>query len=85
MSSVGAERRVAAAGHDRPVLTPRQAECLAWVEAGKTAWEIGRILGISPRTVEGYLAKSYERLGVTTKVQAVVRARRLGLLPELED
>lgn len=64
------------------LLTRRQAECLTWVEAGKTAWEIGRILGISPRTVEGYLAKAYERLDVATKVQAVVRARRLGLLGE---
>ena len=71
---------VPGSSEQKVVLTRRQAECLAWVEAGKTAWEIGCILGISPRTVEGYLANAYERLDVVTKVQAVVRARRLGLL-----
>ena len=61
-------------------LTARQLECLRWVQEGKTAWEIGQILGISARTVEGYLAKAYATLGVRTRVQAVLRARQLGLI-----
>ncbi len=61
-------------------LTPRQIECLIWVQEGKTAWEIGQIMGISHRTVEYYLAIVFEKLDVRTRVQAVVRARSLGLL-----
>ncbi|WP_447973005.1 LuxR family transcriptional regulator [Nitrospira sp. Kam-Ns4a] len=34
-----------------PVLTKREREVLEWMKEGKTNWEIGRILGISERTV----------------------------------
>jgi DNA-binding CsgD family transcriptional regulator len=61
-------------------LTARQIECLRWAQEGKTAWEIGQILGISARTVESYLAIAFERLDVRTRVQAVLRARALGLI-----
>jgi hypothetical protein len=44
--------------------------------------DIGGILGLSPRTVEEYLAKACDKLGVRRRIQAVVRARRLGLLDE---
>ncbi|WP_083770938.1 response regulator transcription factor [Phenylobacterium zucineum] len=63
-------------------LSARQLECLTWAQEGKSATDIGQILGISGRTVEGHLAKACSVLGVRTRVQAVVRARRLGLLPE---
>lgn len=61
-------------------ITTRQLQCLAWAQEGKSATDIGQILGISGRTVEGHLAKVCALLGVRTRVQAVVRARRLGLL-----
>lgn len=61
-------------------LTGRQIDCLRWVQEGKTSWEIGQILGISSRTVESYLAIAFERLEVNTRVQAVLKARALGLL-----
>lgn len=61
-------------------LSPRQIECLFWARHGKSAGDIGQILGISGRTVEGHLAKACDALGVRTRVQAVVRARDLGLL-----
>lgn len=63
-----------------PVLSPRQLECLAWAEKGKSARDTGQILGISQRTVEKHLEQAYEALGVRTRIQAVVRARQLGLL-----
>ncbi|MFK5073526.1 helix-turn-helix domain-containing protein, partial [Klebsiella pneumoniae] len=31
-------------------LSPREFECLEWSSRGKSAWEIGSILGISRRT-----------------------------------
>lgn len=61
-------------------LTPRQLECLAWVAEGKSARDIGEILGISGRTVEAHLIKVCNRLGVRTRLQAVLKARDLGLL-----
>jgi DNA-binding CsgD family transcriptional regulator len=64
-------------------LTKRQIECLYWAQEGKSAFDIGLILGISPRTVEGHLAKVCRTLGVRTRIQAIVKARELGLLEEL--
>ena len=63
-----------------PRLTDRQLECLYWAQEGKSSADIGQILGISPRTVDGHFAKICAILGVRTRVQAVVRARELGLL-----
>ena len=65
-------------------VTARQLECLAWAGEGKTAVEIGMILGISARTVEGHLAKICETFGVRKRIQAVVMARDLHLLPSLK-
>lgn len=61
-------------------ITKRQLQCLAWVQEGKSATDIGGILGLSGRTVEKHLIKLCGHLGVKTRVQAVVRARELGLL-----
>ena len=65
-------------------VTARQLECLAWAGEGKTALEIGIILGISARTVEGHLAKICEAFAVRKRIQAVVMARDLRLLPNLK-
>jgi DNA-binding CsgD family transcriptional regulator len=62
-------------------LTQRQLECLGWVQEGKSATDIGGILGISSRTVEGHLLKVCDLFGVRTRVQAVLKARDLGLIP----
>lgn len=55
------------------LLTPRELECLEWAAEGKSAWEIGRILGISRHTVASYLENAKEKLGVRTIVQAATR------------
>jgi LuxR family transcriptional activator of conjugal transfer of Ti plasmids len=54
-------------------LSPREAECLEWAAQGKSAWEIGTILGISRHTVITYLENAKTKLGVRTIVQAVAR------------
>lgn len=61
-------------------ITQRQLECLYWVQQGKSASDIGGILGLSGRTVEKHLIKLCGHLRVKTRVQAVVRARELGLI-----
>lgn len=65
---------------DTPLLAPRQVECLKWVQAGKSSFAIGAILGISPRTVDDYIEQACIRLGVRSRVQAVSLAIKLGML-----
>src|SRR3989441_10536432 len=54
-------------------LTPREREVLQWAGAGKTNAEIAAILDMSPRTVEKHFEHVFEKLGVDTRVAAVMR------------
>jgi LuxR family transcriptional regulator, activator of conjugal transfer of Ti plasmids len=54
-------------------LSPREFECLEWTAQGKSAWEIGRILGISRRTAAFHLDNAKAKLGVHSICQAVAR------------
>jgi LuxR family transcriptional regulator, activator of conjugal transfer of Ti plasmids len=54
-------------------LSPREFECLEWTAQGKSAWEIGRILGLSRHTVATYLLNAKTKLDVRTITQAVAR------------
>lgn len=65
---------------ERPVLTPRELECLRWTMEGKTAWEVGAVLGISERTVVFHVGNATQKLGCINKQQAVLKALRLGLI-----
>ena len=58
----------------------RELEILTMVSHGSTMQQVGRRLGISPRTVETHVAKLYRKLGVRTRVQAVAKAAELGLI-----
>ncbi|MCP2218450.1 MULTISPECIES: LuxR family transcriptional regulator [Bradyrhizobium] len=65
-------RKLASVGRIAGVLlSPRELECLEWASRGKSAWEIGCILGISRNTVAYYLENAKEKLGVRTIAQAV--------------
>ena len=65
---------------DRPSLTPRELEALRWTMEGKTAWEVGAILGISERTAVLHVTNAMHKLNCTSKHQAVLKALRLGLI-----
>lgn len=54
-------------------LSPREFECLEWAARGKSAWEIGSILGISRRTAAFHLDNAKAKLGVRSICQAVAR------------
>lgn len=58
---------------DGVALSPREFECLEWAAQGKTAWEIGRILGVSRRTAAFHLDNAKAKLGVRSICQAVAR------------
>lgn len=63
-----------------PALTPRELESLRWTMEGKTAWEVGSVLGISERTAALHVNNATHKLGCINKHQAVLKALRLGLL-----
>nr|WP_315591518.1 response regulator transcription factor [uncultured Cupriavidus sp.] len=62
------------------VLSEREIEALSWSARGKTSGEIATILGLSKRTVDFHIDNAREKLGVATRVEAVVRAAREGLI-----
>jgi LuxR family quorum sensing-dependent transcriptional regulator len=49
-------------------------DVLTWVARGKTASEIGEILGITKRTVDEHVQTAVRKLGAANRTQAVVRA-----------
>jgi len=63
-----------------PSLTPRELESLRWTMEGKTAWEVGNVLGISERTAALHVNNATHKLGCVNKHQAVLKALRLGFL-----
>ncbi|WP_241016353.1 LuxR C-terminal-related transcriptional regulator [Paraburkholderia sp. Ac-20336] len=61
-------------------LTRKERDVIKWVIEGKTAWEIGKILCVSERTVKFHLTNVYEKLKVSNRAQAVAKVSRLGLI-----
>jgi DNA-binding NarL/FixJ family response regulator len=57
-----------------PRLTPRQNDLLRLLAAGHTNTQIARRLGISEGTVRTHLENIYQRLGVSSRTAAVIRA-----------
>lgn len=75
--------RTGKAPHPAPphvALSEREIEALSWSARGKTSGEIATILGLSKRTVDFHIDHAREKLGVATRVEAVVRATREGLI-----
>lgn len=56
------------------VLSPRERECLERAAEGKSDWEISQLLGISEHTVHKHVEAAKRRLGVSTRIQAIVWA-----------
>lgn len=61
-------------------LTDRELEVLILAGKGFTNKAIGIQLGISDRTVQGHLAKTYSKLQVGSRTEAVMKAVALGLI-----
>jgi len=60
----------------RPVraeLTTREREIVQYLATGKTSKQIGRELGISPRTVEAHRARLIRKLGVSSHTELISR------------
>jgi two-component system, NarL family, response regulator len=61
-------------------LTPRELAALRLLANGESNKEIATSLGISERTVKTHLAHLFEKLGVTSRTEAVRVATRRGLV-----
>lgn len=61
-------------------LTDRELEVLAHAGSGKTNKEIGKLLYISDRTVQGHLKNIYQKFGVTTRTEAVAIGLQHGFI-----
>jgi two-component system NarL family response regulator len=69
-----------AEGVTRVQLTPREIATLKLVADGKANKEIATALDISERTVKTHLAHLFEKLGATSRTEAVKVATRRGLV-----
>mgnify|MGYP001618689691 FL=1 len=76
-----AEPRAAAPESVVEPLTDRELEVLRLAAKGHTNKAIGAELSISDRTVQGHLAKIYDKLNATSRTEAVMRAVGLGWIP----
>jgi two-component system, NarL family, response regulator DevR len=68
------------ARHIESQLTRREREVLQVAAEGLTAREIARHLGVRERTVTTHLGRIYGKLGVNSRVGAVIEAARTGLV-----
>lgn len=67
--------------HAHTELNAREQRVLILTAEGKTAKEIGDKIGLGDRMVRKHLTRVYAKLGVTSKSQALLEAKRRGLVP----
>jgi two-component system, NarL family, response regulator LiaR len=80
-------RNPAAAAADnkgQPVFTDKEAEVLKWAAAGMSNKDIAQELSLSVRTVEAHLGSVFNKLGVSSRTEAVVSALKKRLV-NLDD
>lgn len=70
------ELRQGKGGSAGTALSVRETQCLRHIAIGHSDTDIGKILGISPRTVRFHVDSAKAKLGVSTRVQAVAKALR---------
>ncbi|MBF6174856.1 LuxR C-terminal-related transcriptional regulator [Nocardia blacklockiae] len=66
---------------DAPPLSPRELDVLSHIALGCSNNEAAQRLSLRPETVKSYLRSAMTKLGAHTRHEAVVRARRAGVLP----
>jgi DNA-binding NarL/FixJ family response regulator len=64
----------------RPSLTARELEVLTYLGQGMPTQSISRVMGISLHTCRGYMKSLHGKLGVSTQLEVVIKAKSLGLI-----
>jgi LuxR family quorum-sensing system transcriptional regulator CciR len=54
-------------------LTERQLDCIVLMAQGKSDWDVGKILGLSQRTVQQHIDAARKKYDVGTRTQLLVR------------
>jgi PAS domain S-box-containing protein len=67
---------------DVPTLTPRQAEVLRMLGTGLTTRQMADQMGLSQETVRNHVKAALGELNAKSRLEAVLTAYRLGLLPQ---
>lgn len=62
------------------LLSPREMQVLRYAARGVRNKDIAASLGVSTRTVEGHLTAIFNKLGVSSRTEAIVQAAARGLL-----
>jgi PAS domain S-box-containing protein len=62
-------------------LSKREKEALRLLAAGMSTLEIANVLGVRPLTARNHVTRLMGKLGARTRLQAVLRGARLGLVP----
>lgn len=68
---------------ERVVLTEREQQVLIEVAKGTTNLQIAEMLFLSQRSVERELSSIYKKLGVASRIEAVEKGVKEGLIPEI--
>lgn len=82
LPDVSREPRVALEEVQTVKLSPRELEALHLLALGKTNRQIAQEMLVSLSSVKAYVGRIIDKLGVSDRTQAAVRAVELGLLPE---
>jgi DNA-binding CsgD family transcriptional regulator len=61
-------------------ISSRELAVLHEIAAGRSTKEIATALGVSPNTVKTHVARLFEKLGARRRVDAINRARELGIV-----
>ena len=72
-------RRSLGGSRPLPELTPRQHELLDLVAAGLPTAVVAERMHLTPKTVRNRLSEVFQALGVSSRAEAIVRAREAGL------
>ncbi|UUU28269.1 helix-turn-helix transcriptional regulator [Streptomyces sp. DSM 40750] len=81
LAGVAGGKSVGPGSPDGVALTPRETDVLTCIATGATNAVAADRLGLRPETVKAYLRSVMRKLGAHTRLEAVVAARRAGLLP----
>ena len=67
------------------MLTVRELDILKWIYLGKSNFEIGAILKISPLTVKNHVQKILRKLNVVNRTQAIGKALELRIFNPVDQ
>ncbi len=86
-TAAGLALAMARRGHpaERLALSPREAEALQLLGSGLSIPAIAGRMYVSLSTAKTYVARLYEKLGVSNRAQALMTAMRYGLLQQELD